>query len=59
MTDSKKKRARRRFSDDFKREVVALYLSSGVSVQVGEELGVSESLVYRWAREYSDDKMLA
>lgn len=60
MTDSKKKRARRRFSDDFKREVVALYRSSGVSAaQVGEELGVSESLVYRWAREYSDEKMPA
>ena len=47
MTDSKNKRTRRQFSDEFKREVVALYRSSGVSAaQVGEELGVSESLVY-------------
>ena len=60
MTDSKKKRVRRRFSDEFKREVVALYRSSGVSAaQVGEELGVSESLVYRWAREHSVEKMSA
>ena len=39
MADSKKKRVRRRFSDEFKREAVALYRSSGVSAaQEGEEL---------------------
>lgn len=27
--------------------------------QVGEELGVSESLLYLWAHEYSDEKISA
>ena len=56
MTDSKKKRTRRSFSEEFKREAVALYRSSDVSAeQVGAELGLSASLLYRWAREYRDD----
>ena len=60
MTEPTKRRPRRRFSEEFKREAVALYRSSGVSAaQVSEELGVSESLLYRWAREYSDEKMPA
>ena len=55
MTDSKKKRSRRRFSEEFKREAVALYQSSGVSVpQLSVELGVSQSLLYRWARELNE-----
>ena len=55
MTDTKKKRPRRRFSEEFKREAVALYQSSGVSAtQLCVELGVSQSLLYRWAREFRD-----
>lgn len=55
MTDSKKKRIRRSFSDEFKREAVALYQSSDVSAeQVGAELGISASLIYRWSREFSE-----
>ena len=56
MTDSKKKRTRRSFSDEFKREAVALFQGSGVSAeQVSAELGISTSLLYRWARDASDD----
>ncbi len=57
MADSKKKRPRRSFSDEFKREAMALYRSSDVSAeQVGAELGVSTSLLYRWSREFSDSE---
>ena len=57
MADSKKKRPRRSFRDEFKREAVALYRSSDVSAeQVGAELGVSTSLLYRWSREFSDSE---
>ena len=55
MTDSKKKRTRRTFRDEFKREAVALYRSTEVSAEpVGAELGLSASLIYRWSREFSD-----
>ena len=57
MADSKKTRPWRSFSDEFKREAVALYRSSDVSAeQVGAELGVSTSLLYRWSREFSDSE---
>ena len=55
MADAKKKRPRRSFSDEFKREAAALYRSSDISAeQVGAELGVSASLIYRWSREFSE-----
>ena len=57
MTDSKKKRTRRRFSEQFKREAVALFQSSGISTeQVSAELGVSSTILYRWAREFSNEQ---
>ena len=57
MTDSKKKRTRRRFSDEFKREAVALFESSGISAeQVSAELGVSTTLLYRWVRDSRADQ---
>ena len=44
MTEPTKRRPRRHFSEEFKREAAALYRSSGVSAaQVSEELGVSVS----------------
>ena len=56
MTDSKKKRTRRSFSKEFKREAVALFQGSGVSAeQVSAELGISTSLLYRWVRDARDD----
>lgn len=48
MADSKKKRPRRSFSDEFKREAVALYRSSDVSAeQVVTELGLHFTNVER------------
>lgn len=58
MTDSKKKRSRRRFSDEFKREAVELFQGSGISAdQVSAELGISTSLLYRWSRELSTEQV--
>ena len=52
MTDSMKKRPRKRFSAEFQREVVELLRTSGMTAaQVSAELGVSESALYRWANE--------
>ena len=57
MTDSKKKRTRRRFSDEFKREAVELLRSSGITAdQVSAELGVSTSLLYRWSESYQPSR---
>ncbi|MCY3540407.1 MAG: hypothetical protein OXH31_00650 [Gammaproteobacteria bacterium] len=48
MADSKKKRPRRSFGDEFKREAAALYRSSDVSAeQVGAELGLHFTNVER------------
>jgi len=43
---------RRKFSDEFKREAVALASQPGVTkAQVGRELGVNANLLTRWSRE--------
>ncbi len=43
---------RRRFSEEFKREAVALANQPGVTKsQVGRELGVNPNLLTRWSRE--------
>ena len=56
MTDAKKKRTRRSFSEEFKREAVVLFQGFGVSAkQVSAELGLSTSLLYRWVRDARDD----
>lgn len=54
MTAPKPKTRRRRFSDEFKRQAVDLYQGSGLSVaEVSAELGISESVLYRWVRDLS------
>ncbi len=46
---------RRKFSDEFKREAVALTDQAGVTkAQVGRELGVHANLLTRWSRELRD-----
>lgn len=52
MIDSMKKRSRWRRSEEFQLEAVELYRITGLSVvHVSEELGVSQSLLYRGERE--------
>ena len=42
----------RKFSEEFKREAVALTRQPGVSVsQVGRDIGVGANLLWRWRRE--------
>jgi transposase len=43
--------ARRRFTDDFKREAVALLVSSGrPPTQIAGELGIAPSMLRNWRR---------
>jgi transposase len=43
--------ARRRFTDDFKREAVALLVSSGRPLtQIAGELGIAPSMLRNWRR---------
>ena len=43
---------RRKFSDEFKREAIALTDQPGVTkAQVGRELGVNANMLTRWSRE--------
>ncbi|MCY3540361.1 MAG: transposase [Gammaproteobacteria bacterium] len=56
MTDSKKKRTRKSFSDEFKREAVELSQGVGVSAkQVSADPGKSTCLLYRWVSDARDD----
>ncbi len=46
---------RRKFSEEFKREAVALTDQPGVTkAQVGRELGVNANMLTRWSRELRD-----
>ncbi len=46
---------RRKFSDEYKREAVALANQPGVTkAQVGRELGVNANMLTRWSRELRD-----
>ena len=45
-------KARRQFTDDFKREAVQMLLDGHTGVSVAERLGLSgTNLLYRWKRE--------
>lgn len=57
MTEPTQRRIRRGFIEQYEREVVARYRSTGVSAaRSNEELGVSESILYRWVGEFLDAK---
>jgi len=46
-------KSRPKFDKAFKREAVALWLNSGKSAQqIGAELGVSESRLYDWKKDF-------
>ena len=52
MTEPTRRRTRKRYTDEFKREAVELFQQSGVSAtQLSKELGVATNLLYRWSRE--------
>lgn len=48
---------RRKFSEEFKREAVALTRQSGVSVsQVARDIGINPNQLTRWRRELAEAK---
>jgi len=49
------RKARRRFTQEFKDDAVSLVVEQGhSSAEVGRRLGVSENNVNRWVRQYRD-----
>ena len=54
------KRARRDFTEDFRREAVRLVSTSGRTVgQVADDLGIGKSTLTRWQRFYRDADLLS
>ena len=52
MGNDNKKRSRRKFSDEFKRDAVALVRETGRPIaQVAEELGIYDSTLGNWVRK--------
>ena len=48
----KKKTTRNRYTDEFRKEAVALVTEQGYSVkEASQSLGLSEQLLYRWKRK--------
>lgn len=57
MSDSNKKRTRRRFTDEFKRNAVEVVRTTGKPIaQVARELGVTESSLGRWVAQDRVDR---
>ena len=53
-------RARREFTDDFKREAVRLTQTSGRTIkQVADDLGIGLSTLMRWKRRYYEADLLS
>ncbi len=54
------KRARRDFTDEFRREAVCLVSTSGRTVgQVADDLGIGKSTLTRWQRVFRDADLLS
>ena len=52
MTEPTRRRQRKRYTDEYKREAVELFQQSGVlAAQLSMELDVATNLLYRWSRE--------
>ncbi len=51
-----KNRSRRNFDETFKREAVALWMSSGkTGQQVGAELGIDKGRLYLWKKKFAPE----
>ena len=50
----------RRYTDEFKREVLAMAASGEKSIsQLARDLGINANLIYRWRQRYQVDKETA
>ena len=57
MAEAKKRRARRRFTDEFKAQVVKKVLSSGKTAgQVARDLDLTETAVRSWVKQSQVDR---
>jgi transposase len=57
MSESSKKRTRRRFTDEFKRYAVEVVRTTGKAIaEVARELGVTESSLGRWVAQDRVDR---
>jgi transposase len=57
MAEGKKRRARRRFTDEFKAQVVKKVLSSGRTAgQVARDLDLTETAVRSWVKQAQVDR---
>lgn len=57
MADNEKKRTRRRFTDEFKRNAVELVRTTGKPIaQVARDLGVTETSLGRWVAQDRVDR---
>ena len=57
MEEQKKRRARRKFTDEFKARAVRLVLKEGQTVaQVGRDLDLAESVLHGWVKQARIDR---
>jgi transposase len=57
MEEQKKRRVRRKFTDEFKARAVRLVLKEGqTGAQVARDLGLVESVLYGWLRQAKIDR---
>lgn len=57
MEEAKKRRVRRKFTDEFKARAVRLVLTEGQTVaQVGRDLDLAESVLHGWVRQAKIDR---
>ncbi|ANO50082.1 transposase [Woeseia oceani] len=55
MNDDNQKRTRRNYTEDFKREAVALVTEQGYTIaEAARSLGVGANLIGRWRRQFED-----
>lgn len=45
----------RRFSEEFKKKAVELYLARGRDLSVADDLGIGRSTLAKWERQYRDE----
>lgn len=45
----------KRYSEEFKRKAVELYLSRGKDTDVATELGIARSSLFAWHKKYQDE----
>jgi len=53
---AKEKKIRRKYTEDFKRDAVALVTEQGYKVsEAARSLGINENMLHRWRQEYEDE----